>query len=56
MLNELLPAVRKLKTRDGRAINLYPTATIMPQPAAAPVALVLALAWRRPDQLPASTP
>ena len=36
VLNELLPAVEKLKTQDGRPIASRPTATITPQPARAP--------------------
>ena len=51
VLTELLPAVQKLKTRDGRAINLSPAANDRAGTGASTGGIgSFTLAWRRPDQ------
>jgi gluconolactonase len=51
VLNELLPAVRKLKTRDGRAINLSPNGNDHAATGGSTGGIgSFTLAWRRPDQ------
>ena len=51
VLNELLPAVRKLKSRDGRAINLSPDGNDHAATGGSTGGIgSFTLAWRRPDQ------
>ena len=51
VLNELLPAVQKLKTHDGRAINLSPDGNDHAAMGASTGGIgSFTLAWRRPDQ------
>jgi gluconolactonase len=51
VLKELLPAVRKLKTRDGRAINLSPDGNDHAATGGSTGGIgSFTLAWRRPDQ------